>query len=535
MIYRGWFCLLFCLSVGLLRGQVQVWPGDANNNGIVNNVDLLYVGAAFGASGEARGSGSSQFSFELNNFNTIDVVDFAWDFGDGTISTASNPVHNYSEEGNFLVRLQLTRSDGSVCFAYDQLTVGSEVSSNCSIDLNFQEGSTSTELNWEAAISGAPTTTYLWDFGDGLVSNEASPAHEYPEPGDYLTCLIAIDSSGNSCSACQAVTVGANNVDPPCVVEMNTRAAEVGIQFTAQVLGQLWDAEFPNGVNFGYADCDGNGVVNENDVLAISDNYDFLHNTVQREPFIEGMAGVDPGFRLDAGTLDTVLIEGSTVEIPFLLGTASLPVQDFYGLAFIIEYDSSLIVKESVEVDFILNSWINPDNSGLLSIQYNRTGAGQLELAITRKDQETISGFGPIGKLKFIIEDNIGSFLKADPYLDIKVKDMMLIDENLSVKPLVKDSIRLLVDELSGTEPPAPPGWQLQLYPNPASGAVVLQSGQLAMNKLELYNSLGQLLIRKTLPALRQAELPLGGLPPGLYFLQVFTDQGVVGKKLIVK
>ncbi len=40
---------------------VCVWPGDANNNGIVNNIDLLYVGLAFGKVGVPRNSPSINY------------------------------------------------------------------------------------------------------------------------------------------------------------------------------------------------------------------------------------------------------------------------------------------------------------------------------------------------------------------------------------------------------------------------------------------------------------------------------------------
>lgn len=40
----------------------QVYPGDINNNGIVNNIDVLYWGLASGASGEARANPSSDWA-----------------------------------------------------------------------------------------------------------------------------------------------------------------------------------------------------------------------------------------------------------------------------------------------------------------------------------------------------------------------------------------------------------------------------------------------------------------------------------------
>ena len=41
--------LLLCFQ--LTYAQMIRWPGDANNNGIVNHFDLLYVGRAFGQTG----------------------------------------------------------------------------------------------------------------------------------------------------------------------------------------------------------------------------------------------------------------------------------------------------------------------------------------------------------------------------------------------------------------------------------------------------------------------------------------------------
>ena len=45
--------LIMVFGVGTAKAQ-QVWPGDINNNGVVNGVDLLYHGVAEGGSGPAR-------------------------------------------------------------------------------------------------------------------------------------------------------------------------------------------------------------------------------------------------------------------------------------------------------------------------------------------------------------------------------------------------------------------------------------------------------------------------------------------------
>ncbi len=42
--------IIFQINLGL----AQVWPGDVNNNGVVNNIDLLYIGNAYGTTGPKR-------------------------------------------------------------------------------------------------------------------------------------------------------------------------------------------------------------------------------------------------------------------------------------------------------------------------------------------------------------------------------------------------------------------------------------------------------------------------------------------------
>jgi len=52
---------------------VCVWPGDANNNGIVNNLDLLYIGLAYGKSGVPRNATGSGYSGQFAS-NWINVT-----------------------------------------------------------------------------------------------------------------------------------------------------------------------------------------------------------------------------------------------------------------------------------------------------------------------------------------------------------------------------------------------------------------------------------------------------------------------------
>jgi hypothetical protein len=45
-------------------------------------------------------------------------------------------------------------------------------------------------------ISQGRTQSFLWNFDDGNVSEDASPEHTFKSPGTYMVTVTAIDSSG---------------------------------------------------------------------------------------------------------------------------------------------------------------------------------------------------------------------------------------------------------------------------------------------------------------------------------------------------
>ncbi len=52
-----------------------------------------------------------------------------------------------------------------------------------------------------------------WSFGDGSVSQDASPVHVYAQPGIYQVCLIVSNANGTD-TLCRQVYVGVTAVPP---------------------------------------------------------------------------------------------------------------------------------------------------------------------------------------------------------------------------------------------------------------------------------------------------------------------------------
>jgi subtilisin-like proprotein convertase family protein len=55
--------------------------------------------------------------------------------------------------------------------------------------------------------------SHTWDFGDGMISSEASPTHTFPETGSYEVTLTTTDAEGLSGSVSQTVAVSSNTID----------------------------------------------------------------------------------------------------------------------------------------------------------------------------------------------------------------------------------------------------------------------------------------------------------------------------------
>ena len=131
---------------------------------------------------------------QFTNTSTGPNLTYLWNFGDGNTSTGASPVHSYTTEGVYIIRLRITDQYGcedstatsiQVAPPHASFTVSDTLSTCPPLIANF----TNTSVNGYAAT---------WDFGDGSTSNAASPVHIYNNPGTYIAKLF-VTGPGNNC------------------------------------------------------------------------------------------------------------------------------------------------------------------------------------------------------------------------------------------------------------------------------------------------------------------------------------------------
>jgi PKD repeat protein len=134
----------------------------------------------------------------------------SWEFESGTpaASTEQNPTVVFSAAGTYTVTLTVTDNEGASDDFEREVTVTgapgnaaptAAFTKTCSgLDCDFTDGSTDAD---------GTIASYLWDFGDGQTSTEASPSHTYAAAGEVTVTLTVTDDDGATGEASETFDV----------------------------------------------------------------------------------------------------------------------------------------------------------------------------------------------------------------------------------------------------------------------------------------------------------------------------------------
>lgn len=116
--------------------------------------------------------------------NSSNASSYLWDFGDGSTSTQTNPVHTYNFNGTFILKLKATGSNGSdsVC---KLLTVDLPPAVNKTGFSYYQEKCSGTPVGVSFKSLNPSSTSPVWDMGNGSVALQKEVITQYLLPGDY--------------------------------------------------------------------------------------------------------------------------------------------------------------------------------------------------------------------------------------------------------------------------------------------------------------------------------------------------------------
>lgn len=302
---------------------------------------------------------------------------------------------------------------------------------------------------------------------------------------------------------------------------------------TNQPISQLWPLSFPDGINYAFADCDGNGVIDWHDLLNIFQNYDVEQDSVAELNFPLPVPGMDPQLSFAQNAITTY--PGDVLQIPIHLEYPPGQETDFQGIAFTLEYQPDYL--NGVFANF--QSSYPTDNEQAFYFQnISISTLGVLETALTRFGQNPIGGEGEIATAVIIIEDDlIGLLLTPQDSLEttVRIKDVLFKDGDFFSVPVFTDSIRVVIrhpDAVSSSLIESPHK-DMQVFPNPSSGTLWVNT-PFPVSMLSVWDVAGRCIYQETVTDGTRHLLELGHLPAGVFTLKAHSAKGNIQKRFLI-
>ncbi|MBK8683048.1 MAG: T9SS type A sorting domain-containing protein [Chitinophagales bacterium] len=269
-----------------------------------------------------------------------------------------------------------------------------------------------------------------------------------------------------------------------------------------------------------YADCNGDGTINDDDTTAVSVNYSSEHPV-----FVLKTSGGEIPLFIDAP--ETELPLGSN-SLPVILGDAINYADAIYGLRFTITYESENIESSSVSFQS-MESWFGSEPE-LITFRKNNTDVNKLDVAIVRNNQLNATGNGTIGTLNFVVIDNIAGISTGSA--SFTISDVRAIDVDWNELAVQGSNVVVETEETTGIENQN--NNEISIYPNPATGDILHLEGN--MNDFEyisIKDITGRTIINYNADQILDGNISIESLPAGTYILEMLSNETFVSEKLI--
>ncbi|UCC92812.1 MAG: PKD domain-containing protein, partial [Thermoplasmata archaeon] len=162
----------------------------------------------------ARASQGYVLTFEDVEFNATsssddddNIASYAWDFGDGHSAMGPVVIHNFTDDGTYVVTLTVTDTGGIYGLSTVTVVVGNREPVVGFIDLTVRTREAAHfngSLCWD--VDGY-VASFMWDLGEGLVYTTPNATHTWDSPGMYAVTLKIWDDDGATNETTFNVTV----------------------------------------------------------------------------------------------------------------------------------------------------------------------------------------------------------------------------------------------------------------------------------------------------------------------------------------
>jgi len=405
------------------------------------------------------------------------------------------------------------------------------------VNLNYNSGCTSTIIGYNSLIY----TPLLNTIGTETFTIE----YCISSTGRCETADIEVEveyEAKNCSKQCAGDCVWPGDVDLNGQVDMQdllhigyefgkegTQRSHQGIQFRSYHADDWGEDIVGRSIDLKHADANGDGTVDQDDLLAVDNSYHSEHSLIPKEVFMKG------DFPFEIVNLTPGADSGDLAMYEVRLGDGSYPVIDLAGYSYKLDYNTDVVNDSSLNVDFYHKSWFS-FNSNTVNL-FKKPWQGRLESGFARAGGKPASGSGGTEVIVFIVEDDLDPFRSDDEIVRVPFyfSDIRFINSKGETVQLEDYAYILEIDRRADKNKGLDSN-KLIVYPNPSKGQVMIHlNGSNKMSSFRLLGLNGAELISNLSPDFKHEILDLSFLTDGMYILQVETDLGLITKKIVIQ
>jgi hypothetical protein len=454
-------------------------------------------------------------------------VNYSWFPSTGLSSTTSSVVGASPVSGTIYTITANDPTNG--CSSFTTISIG--VSPNPIITVTNATicvgSSASLIANGAASYTWSPPFNLNSTSGPIVYANPNSST-VYTVQGSIGGCIEFASVNVNVNQTCQDVWPGDANSDG---VTDNLDVLELGLHYTQSgtprsVINNSWQSYFSNnwsgtianGKNLNHSDCNGDGIINNNDTLAIYSNYGLNHSfKPSQTTTVNAQLSIVPD--------QAMVAKGTWGSASIYLGNLTTSINNLNGIAFTVNFDNTLIETNNIYIEY-QNSFLDVGQN--LRFRKLDFANSKIYTATTHTINNNVSGYGKIATLHY----QILSSLTTDQILNLNLVQANQSDALGTITPLTTGAGTLMaigasvgLAENSNTN-------LISIHPNPTNGLLSINSKS-ELQKIEVVTITGQMLLIEAITS-NNYTLHLENYSNGIYFVNIYQNNKIVRREKVI-
>jgi hypothetical protein len=239
----------------------------------------------------------------------------------------------------------------------------------------------------------------------------------------------------------------------------------------------------------------------------------------------------DPVLQVITGS--TQYIAGDTFNLFIDLSSIAL-IENVYGLAARLYYDSALIVPGSINISFD-SSWIGTEGIDLIGMSKDFYSDGYIDFGIVRTDKLKASGSGVIATLSGITRVNVTGATNFSFDTAVKLISNGQFSNNQEIFSPVNIASSYIYTVVTAIDNIT--NLSFVVYPNPATSELRIQmKNNESIQNIKLINVLGKVCLNESFTSNESREkiVNTSSLSKGIYQLRLISENNTYTQQVVI-